>query len=102
MCSRYSIQASVRGAGRLDDRRPARDLALDQAGQRLLATTCLVRQHAPELEQSFARLFVVERLVERVGELVEHRLGRVFRGEECVPGLGLELGQAWLRCWWAR
>jgi len=82
------------GPAALDDRRPARDLALDQGGKGLLAASRLVREHASQLEQSFARQFVVERLVERIAELIEDGLGCVFRGEERVPGLGLEFGQA--------
>ena len=63
-----------------------RGLADDPEEARLLAgaaTTApgLGRQHTSELEQSFAGLLVVERLVERIGELIEDGLGRIFRGE---------------------
>src|SRR5439155_4652765 len=84
--------ASVRWAGRLDDRRPALDLALDQAREWLLTALGLARQHAAEFQQPFARLLVVERLVERVRELVENRLRRAFGREQGVPGLRL-------KCW---
>src|SRR5262249_14646396 len=88
--SRHRInRLSVHRPGRLDDRRPARDLALDQTGQRLLAATGLVRQHAAELEQALARVLIVERLVERIGELVEHWLWRRLGGEQRVPRLRL-------------
>ena len=53
----------------------------------------LVRHHAAELEQPLARRLVVERLVERVAELVEDGLRRALRGEQGVPGLRLEFRQ---------
>src|ERR1700730_14756716 len=71
--------------GSLDDRRPARDLALDQRAQRLLAASRLVRNVVGELAQAFARGVVVERLVERVGELVEDRLGGRLGVEHGIP-----------------
>src|SRR5438105_8419876 len=84
---------SVQRTGRLDDRGPARNLALDQRGERRLAAPGRVGDVAPELEQALAHAFVVERLVECVGELVEDRFWRCFGCEQRIPGRGLELRQ---------
>src|SRR6476469_6737476 len=87
-------QGSVDRARGLDDRRPAVDFALYQRGECLLPAAALVRQHAPELEQPLARPLVVQRLVERVAELVENRLRRALRGEQGIPCLRLEFRQS--------
>src|SRR5262245_62525140 len=84
---------SVQRTGRLDDRRPARDLALHQFEQRLLATLWLVGDHAAELQKPLARGLVVERLVEGVAELVDDGLGRGLGREQRVPGVRCELRQ---------
>src|SRR5436189_1424507 len=84
----------VQRAGRLDDRRPARNLVLDQSSKGSLAAPGLVRQHAAKLEQPLARGLVVERLVERFGELVDDRLGRPLGGEQRIPRLRLEFRKA--------
>ena len=77
-----TCRVSVGLAGRLDDWRPAIDLAPYQSGERLLAALAFARQYAPEFQQAFAGLLVVEGLFQRVGELVDNGLGRVFRGEQ--------------------
>src|SRR5262245_567143 len=59
---------------RLDDRRPARDLALDQREERRRPPLRLVGEVAAEHLHALARGLVVERLVERVGEFVDDRL----------------------------
>src|SRR6266566_2057719 len=61
---------------RFDDRRPARDLVFHQRRQGLLTAPGLVRNFAAEAEQALLRILVIERLVERVAELVEDRLRR--------------------------
>ena len=65
--------SSVDRAGRLDDRRPLGDLALHQRGERRAAAAILARNVAAEFEQPLARGLVVERLDERVGQLVDDR-----------------------------
>ena len=86
------MQGSIHGTGGLDDRRPARDLALDQVGERPRSAPLLVRQVAPQFQQPLAHDLVVERLVERVGELVQDRLRRVLGRKQGVPRGDLELG----------
>src|SRR5262249_56448072 len=76
---------------RFDDRRPARDLVFDQRRERLLTAPGLVRNFAAEAEQALLRSLVIERLVERVAELVEDRLRRPLGCEQGVPGRCLEL-----------
>src|SRR5262252_10316927 len=85
-----SFRLDVRG---LDDRCPAGNLALDQSGERLLAAPGLVGNDAAEVEQPLARAFIVQRLVERVAELVEDWLWRALGGEQGVPRRRLELRQ---------
>ena len=69
-------RASV--ADRLEDRRPAGDLALDQRGERLWPATVLAGNVAAEFQQPLARGLVVERLVEGGRQLVEIGLGVPF------------------------
>src|SRR5271165_7513854 len=70
---------------RLDDRRPARDLAFDQGGELLLAAPGFLGNFAAELDEVPARILVIERLVEREGQLVEHRFGRPLGCKQAVP-----------------
>src|SRR5262249_13114930 len=81
---------------RLDDRRPAFDLALDQGEQRRLAAPRFIRNVKRDLGQALARIGVVKRLIERVGELVEDRLGGRPWGEQAKPGRDLEFREAGL------
>src|SRR4030095_16984216 len=55
---------------RLDDWRPASNLALHQRVELLLASLCLTRNIGADVEQALAHVLVVQCLVERVGELV--------------------------------
>src|SRR6266704_2963840 len=79
---------------RLDDRRPARDLALDQRKKRLRPAIWLVGNIAAEDTEALACGLVVERLVERVNQPVEDRLRRRPGCEQAVPGRRLERGQS--------
>jgi hypothetical protein len=54
---------------RLDDRRPARNLALHQDSELLLAAFRVFRNFQAEVDQAFAHGLVVERLVERLAAL---------------------------------
>src|SRR5205823_4343110 len=58
---------------RLDDGRPARDLAFHERSKRLLTAPGFVWNFGAEFEHSSAYGFVIERLVERGSELVENR-----------------------------
>src|ERR1043165_164525 len=71
--------------GRLDDRAPARDLAHDKRMQRRWAALRFLGDVAAEQGEPPARVLVVERLLERVGELIDDRLWRALRGEDAVP-----------------
>src|SRR4029077_676740 len=73
---------------RLDYRRTARDLARDQGKQRRRPAPALVGNVAAEDEQALLRRLVVERLVERIRELIDDRLRRVL-GEHsaCLSGM---------------
>src|SRR5947207_12198920 len=75
---------------RLDDRRPARDLALDQREKRLRPAIWLVGNIAPEDTEALACGLVVERLVEGVNQPVEDRLRRRPGCEQAVPGRRLK------------
>src|SRR5262249_61676535 len=70
---------------------PARDLVFHQRGEGLLTAPGLVRNFAAEVEQALMGIFVIERLVERVAELVEDRLwrplGRKLRRSRLTPGI---------------
>src|SRR6266478_3834721 len=77
----------------LDDRRPARDLALDECEKRLRTALGLVGNVAAENEQALAGDVVIECLVECIDELVNDRLRRRFGREKAVPGGCLEFGQ---------
>src|SRR6516225_965671 len=81
-------------SGRLQDGRPARNLALDQIGESLRRTTRLVRKHAAELQQALTRRIVVERLDERFIELRHDLLGCTLGREQCVPGAHLVIGES--------
>jgi hypothetical protein len=79
---------------RLDDRRPARDLVFYQPGEGLLTAPGRVGNLAAEGEQALLCVFVIDRLVERVAELVEDRLRRPLGrevGTSGSAGLRLEL-----------
>src|SRR5712692_8870286 len=76
--ARPQLATSVHRTGGLNHRGPARDLAPDQRGEGSRAALALVRQDAAELQEPFARVVVVERLVDCVGELIEDRLGCGF------------------------
>src|SRR5262245_18628829 len=69
-----------------DDRRPARDLVFHQRGEGLLTAPGLVRNFAAEVEQALLCVLVIDRLVERVAELVEDRLWRPLGRKQGVPG----------------
>src|SRR5438132_957991 len=71
-----AINSFSLNAGRLDDRRPFGNFALDQIGQRLRPAPFLVREVAAKIEQALARVLVIKRLVERSTQLVDDRLGR--------------------------
>src|ERR1700758_5205714 len=86
--------------GGLDDRRPARNLALDEGGKRRLAALRLVGNVASEIREALAHGGIVERLVERGRERVEHWFRRSLGGKQGVPAEGLELGQAGLLGGW--
>jgi hypothetical protein len=49
--------------GRVDDRRPLRDLAFDQCSKRLGAATRLVRNVAAQFLQALAGVCIIQRLV---------------------------------------
>src|SRR5262245_23102583 len=72
--------------GRVDDGRPARNLALDQREERLRPALRLGGDVTAQHVEALARRLVVERLVERVGQLVDDRLRRVLGGEQAIPG----------------
>src|SRR5437870_3352036 len=91
---------SVDRTGGLDDRSPARDFARDQGSKDLLSALALVRYVAAKFEQALAHIVVVERLVERVAELVEDRLWRPLGRKQRVPGQSQELRQAGLLRGW--
>src|SRR5512132_2017861 len=76
-------------SGRLQDGRPARNLALDQIGKGLRRTSRLVRNHAAELKQALTRRIVVERLDQCFIELRHDLLGGALGREQCVPGAHL-------------
>ena len=57
-------------SGSLDDRRSLGDLALYERSKRLLAAPSLFRNVTAQLQQAFARGCVVERFVQRIGELI--------------------------------
>src|SRR5256885_4313792 len=85
---------------RLDDWRPEGNLALHERGERLLSALGLVRNVAAEVEQAFAHVRIVERLVERVGKFVEDGLWSSLGREQGVPGRSLVLRQSGLlRSW---
>jgi hypothetical protein len=60
----------------LDDRRPAGNFALHQRGDWLLTSLYLAWNVAADIDKTPAHVVVVECPVERIGELVEDRLGR--------------------------
>src|SRR5437762_9075993 len=83
---------SMEGAGslgldvcRLDDRRPAGDVAPHRRGKRLRASHVLVRDVAAKFEQALARILVIQRLVEGVAQLVENRLRGSLRRKQGPP-----------------
>src|SRR5215468_3966678 len=69
--SRRFLKLSRSDACCLDNRRPTRDLALNQRSKRLRAARYVIWNVAAEVEQALAHALVVECVVERVGELVE-------------------------------
>src|SRR5262249_15786981 len=75
-------------ARRLDDRRPLRQLRLDERGS-------LLRRAAgggidAGLLQAFEYRRILERLVYGLAETVDDRLRRVRGREDCVPSIALE------------
>src|SRR4029077_5533224 len=83
-----SIELDVGG---LDDRGPARDLALQQRGERLLAAFFLAGNVGAEIDEPLAHVLVVQGLVESIGETVEDGVGRGLGREEGEPGRRLVL-----------
>src|SRR5262249_12809327 len=77
-----SLGFGVRG---LDDRRPAGNFALHQRGEWLLPSLCLAWNVAADIDQTPAHVVVVECPVERIGELVEDRLGHALRRKQGKP-----------------
>src|SRR5262245_65751402 len=88
--------ALLRGA--LEDRIPARHLALDQLGQRTRRASVALGQHAAEFEQPLARGRIVERLRQRVVELGDDLLRRALWSEQRVPRANLVVWTAPPRC----
>jgi hypothetical protein len=50
-----------------DDRRPSRDVALHQRGERALTPFCFVRDIGAKLKQALARVLIIKRLIQSVG-----------------------------------
>src|SRR5262245_35330851 len=74
-----SLGFGVRG---LDDGRPAGNFALHQRGEWLLTSLCLAWNVAADIDKTPAHVVVVECPVERIGELVEDRLGHALRRKQ--------------------
>src|SRR5262245_52369653 len=99
-CWPFLFRLDVR---RVDDRRPAGDLALDERRERLLSALGFVRNVATQIEQPLARVIVIERLVERVRELVEDRFRRPLGSKQGEPARYSEVRQPrFLRGWHIR
>src|SRR5262245_47681606 len=89
-CSRGSLGFGIRG---VDDRCPAGNLGLDERRERLLSALSFVRNVATQIEQPLACVIVVERLVQRVCELVEGRFRRLLRSKQGEPARYSEVRQ---------
>src|SRR5262245_27472307 len=81
----HPASASLGPVCRLDDRPPARDLALDQRGKLRLSPLRLVGNIATKIEKPLAHGVTIERSIERLGELVEDRLRGAFWNKQTVP-----------------
>src|SRR5262245_35992222 len=79
---------------RLDNLRPASDVALHESGKRLLTAARLVRDFEDEVDEPLAPVLVVQSLVEGIGEFVEDRFRRRLGSKQGEPSQYLELRQA--------
>jgi hypothetical protein len=79
-CLMRSALLGTPGAGRLEDRGPASDLAFHQLGQRLGRACRPFRQHAAQFEKPLARGHIIKPLRQRVIELRHDLLGRSLGG----------------------
>src|ERR1043166_400290 len=93
--SRGSVRLDVGG---LDDRRPARNLPGHKSGKRLLSAPRLVWNFRAEVEQPLARVFVIVRLVESVGQSIEDRLRCSPGRKQSEPSRHVELRQPRFLC----
>src|SRR6185437_8826537 len=88
-CAGLSIAFLVllRGHGRLQDRVPAGNVGLEHFRQRARSAIGLRRHGTAEIDHALLQRRIVERLVERSGELVDDRLRGAFRGEDRAPDI---------------
>ena len=80
----------------LQDRRQPRDLAFHQRGERFRPAIVFLGDFRAEIGQALAHGLVVESLVERFGELVDHGLRRALGRIDRVERRSLETRQAGL------